>query len=74
MLKPLVKWAGGKRQLLSELVDRLPKKWETYYEPFVGGGALLIELYKRRMLKSAVISDLNEELINLYNVCQKLSS
>jgi len=68
MLKPLVKWAGGKRQLLSELVDRLPKKWETYYEPFVGGGALLIELYRRRMLKSAVISDLNGELINLYNV------
>ncbi len=68
MLKPLVKWAGGKRQLLLELVKRLPKKWETYYEPFVGGGALLIELYKRRMLKSAVISDLNEELINLYNV------
>ena len=67
MLKPLVKWAGGKRQLLLELVKRLPKKWETYYEPFVGGGALLIELY-RRMLKSAVISDLNEELINLYNV------
>ena len=68
MLKPLVKWAGGKRQLLLELVKRLPKKWETYYEPFVGGGALLIELYKRRMLKSAVISDLNEELINLYKV------
>ena len=68
MLKPLVKWAGGKRQLLSELLDRLPKKWETYYEPFVGGGALLIELYNKRMLKSAVISDLNEELINLYHV------
>ena len=68
MLKPLVKWAGGKRQILPELMKRLPKNWETYYEPFVGGGALLIELYKRRMLKSAVISDLNEELINLYNV------
>ena len=68
MLKPLVKWAGGKRQILSELMKRLPKNWETYYEPFVGGGALLVELYKRRMLKSAVISDLNEELINLYNV------
>jgi DNA adenine methylase len=68
MLKPLVKWAGGKRQLLPELIKRIPKKWETYYEPFVGGGALLVELYNRRKLKTAVISDLNEELINLYNV------
>jgi len=68
MLKPLVKWAGGKRQLLPELTKRLPEKWKTYYEPFVGGGALLIELYKKKMLKSAVISDLNEELINLYCV------
>jgi len=68
MLKPLVKWAGGKRQLLSELVKRLPENWKTYYEPFVGGGALLIELYRRKLLNSAVISDLNEELINLYNV------
>ncbi len=48
MLKPLVKWAGGKRQILSELMKRLPKNWETYYEPFVGGGALLIELYRKK--------------------------
>lgn len=68
MLKPLVKWAGGKRQLLPELVKRLPKKWGTYYEPFVGGGALLVELYKMRMLNSAIISDLNGELMNLYKV------
>ena len=44
MLKPLVKWAGGKRQILPELMKRLPKNWGTYYEPFVGGGALLVEL------------------------------
>ncbi|KUJ94434.1 MULTISPECIES: DNA adenine methylase [Archaeoglobus] len=68
MLKPLVKWAGGKRQLLPELIKRVPSNWDTYYEPFVGGGALLIELYNQRRLKSAVISDLNEELINLYKV------
>ena len=67
-LKPLVKWAGGKRQLLSKLIEKLPAKWKNYYEPFVGGGALLVELYNRNLLKKAIISDLNKDLINLYNV------
>lgn len=67
-IRPLVKWAGGKTQLLPELMKRIPISWRTYYEPFVGSGALLIELYNRGKLSSAVISDLNEELINLYRV------
>jgi len=67
---PFIKWAGGKRQLLVELDCRLPEFWDTYYEPFVGGGALLVHLENKGLLKKAVISDLNSELINLYRVVQ----
>ena len=59
---PVVKWAGGKRQLLSELKTRLPKKFNRYFEPFIGGGALFFELQP----KNGYISDINVELINLY--------
>ncbi len=60
--KPFVKWAGGKRQLLPILTKYIPPKFGTYIEPFVGGGALLFELCPAK----AVISDINEELINAY--------
>lgn len=61
-LKPFTKWTGGKRQLLPVLKTHLPKDFATYYEPFVGGGALFFEL----MPIKAVIGDLNEALINCY--------
>ncbi len=70
MIQPLVKWAGGKRQLLSELSSRLPPVWNTYYEPFVGGAALLTFLYNQQRIGRGVISDANPELINLYRVVQ----
>lgn len=69
---PFIKWAGGKRQLLAELDRRLPESWETYFEPFVGGGALLVHLENKGVLKKAVIADLNNELINLYRVVQDM--
>lgn len=62
--KPFVKWAGGKRQIIDKLLKYAPDEFNTYYEPFVGGGALLFELSP----KKAVINDLNKELINTYNV------
>jgi len=62
--KPFVKWAGGKSQLLDELVPRVPDSYGTYYEPFVGGGALFFALSPTR----AVLSDMNEELVNVYVV------
>ncbi|WAC04014.1 MAG: DNA adenine methylase [Methanoregula sp.] len=71
VLRPFVKWAGGKRQLLCEIGKRLPDSWNTYYEPFVGGGALLANLQNEKKISKAVISDLNSELINLYNVVKK---
>lgn len=68
MIAPLIKWAGGKRQLLHELDRRLPSRWNTYFEPFIGGGALLVDLENRGRLSHAVIADLNRELVNLYRV------
>lgn len=64
---PFVKWVGGKRQLMDQLVKRVPKDFGTYFEPFIGGGALLFELQPEK----AVISDLNAELINTYKVIKK---
>ncbi|WP_195989540.1 MULTISPECIES: DNA adenine methylase [Clostridium] len=61
---PVLKWVGGKRQLMSEIEKVLPKTYTTYYEPFIGGGAVLFELQPNK----AVINDVNGELINLYTV------
>ncbi|BBD73203.1 site-specific DNA-methyltransferase (adenine-specific) [Sulfodiicoccus acidiphilus] len=68
MLRPLLKWAGGKRWLVSFLIGTLPVKWAHYYEPFAGAAALLVEMWNRRLLGGATISDTNEELVNLYVV------
>ena len=62
--KPFVKWAGGKRQIMDKLMKYVPYEFDTYYEPFVGGGALLFELSP----KKAVINDSNKELMNVYEV------
>jgi len=61
-LHPVVKWAGGKTQLLPLLISKCPKKFNKYYEPFVGGGALLLALQPTH----AVINDKNKELIAVY--------
>jgi len=61
---PIVKWAGGKRQLISEILKNKPKNFKQYFEPFVGGGSLFFSLQADK----AYISDINEELINLYNI------
>jgi DNA adenine methylase len=59
---PFVKWAGGKRQLISQIRERMPKLYNDYYEPFVGGGAVTFEL----LPKGALINDINKALINSY--------
>jgi len=60
--KPFIKWVGGKRQLLPEIKHYLPKQFNQYFEPFIGGGALFFELNT----KHAVINDYNIELVNVY--------
>jgi len=68
--KPFVKWAGGKRQLIPELLKNIPKNFNNYFEPFLGGGALFFELYNHGILndKKIYLSDINKELINTYKV------
>ena len=61
-IAPFVKWAGGKRQLLSQIKERMPEKYNNYYEPFVGGGAVLFGLSPNH----ASINDINSALINTY--------
>jgi len=64
LARPFLKWAGGKRQLLHEIRKYVPREFGTYFEPFVGAGALLFDLRHPR----AVINDANEELVNCYRV------
>lgn len=59
---PFIKWVGGKRQLLNVLLENIPTHFNNYFEPFIGGGALLFALQP----KSAVINDLNQELVITY--------
>ena len=61
-MEPFVKWAGGKRQMLEALRIRMPDTWKHYYEPFVGGGALMFH----QKPACAFINDINRELIHTY--------
>lgn len=76
--KPFLKWAGGKGQLLSQLEQHLPddlkEKEFTYFEPFVGGGAMLFYMLQRfPNIKRAVINDINSYLITAYRVIRDSS-
>lgn len=63
-MQPFVKWAGGKRQFLKKIIDNTPKNFETYYEPFVGGGAVLFGLEHH----PSIINDINSHLIHAYKI------
>jgi len=65
--KPFVKWAGGKTQLLDSLTVMIPRRFNNYFEPFLGGGAMFFYLGSHKLIKKkALISDTNVELINAY--------
>jgi DNA adenine methylase len=64
LLQPFLKWAGGKRQLLSEIRKFYPRRYGIYFEPFVGAGAVLFDLQPRE----TVINDANGELVNVYRI------
>jgi DNA adenine methylase len=70
-IKPIVKWAGGKRQLLGVLEGHFPKQFGTYFEPFLGGAAVYFRLASTRPPFKAVLSDINKELIVTYNIVEK---
>ena len=63
-IAPFVKWAGGKRQLIPQIRERMPEQFNNYYEPFVGGGAVIFEL----LPGNALINDINRALINAYQM------
>lgn len=67
LVAPVLKWVGGKRQLLETFSPLLPKRITTYCEPFVGGGALLFHLQPN----TAYINDINPELIRVYTVIKE---
>lgn len=70
-VKPFLKWAGGKGQLLKEIEKYYPFENENitkYAEPFVGGGAVLFDILSKYDLKEIYISDINAELINTYRI------
>ena len=65
---PFVKWAGGKRQLIPQIRERMHEKYNDYYEPFVGGGAVIFDL----LPANALINDINKALINTYRtICNE---
>ena len=64
--KPFVKWAGGKRQLIPVLNNNLPKDFGTFFEPFLGGGAMLFHMIAKSPQQKCVVSDLNSDLILTY--------
>ena len=75
-VKPFIKWVGGKGQLLNSINNHYPKelkqgKINKYYEPFLGGGAVFFDIIKKYNIKTAYLSDLNEELILVYKVVQR---
>ena len=66
-LKPILKWVGGKRQLVPSLLPLMPKSFDLYCEPFLGGGALLFSIEPNK----AIVNDINPELISLYKVVKE---
>jgi len=72
-MKPLVKWVGGKTQILDEVLFRFPRVIQNYYEPFAGGGSVFLGLLSSeiRVTGRMYVSDINPVLINFYAVVQK---
>ena len=69
--KPFIKWAGGKSQLLDEIRKKYPPKIERYCEPFVGGGAVMLDVLANCKPREVMINDINKELVNTYKQVQR---
>lgn len=67
--KPFLRWAGGKRWLTNQIETIIPKNFNNYFEPFLGGASIYIHLKKNKLIKnSSYLSDANADLINAYNM------
>jgi len=65
-LKPLFIWAGGKTKVLKHYAPFMPTAFETYYEPFFGGGAMFVHVMNTYQPKNVVINDINSDVVNIY--------
>ncbi len=80
MTKPFIKWVGGKTQIINQIIEKIPNKINNYYEPFLGGGAVLIELMKQlnfgkiEISGNIFVSDINPILISTYKNIKKYSN
>lgn len=68
MADPFLRWVGGKTQLLKHILPRIPKTFDCYYEPFLGGGAVALAILKPIYSVPTILSDLNSELITTYTI------
>ncbi len=66
--RPFLKWAGGKAQLLSKLLEKMPEEFNAYHEPFMGGAAMFFALYRQGLVKGrqVYLSDANKELVDTF--------
>ena len=71
LAKPVIKWAGGKSRLVPLILERMPERFDVYFEPFVGGAAVFFALAREGRFKKAVLSDRNQELVNVYRALKK---
>lgn len=68
IFQPVIKWSGSKRSQSNELLSMFPNEFDTYYEPFVGGGSMLMALLRSdKSVKNYICSDINKDLIELWN-------
>ena len=71
MASPFLKWAGGKRQIMPELLSRFPldiNDYQYYVEPFLGGGSVMIEVLKNGFNGKIIAGDINSDIISCYRV------
>lgn len=80
LISPILKWAGGKTQIIKEVTDKFPLEFNNYYEAFIGGGSVflellkLIEVNKIKVNENIYLNDLNSDLINLYSIIKEDTS
>ena len=68
-----IRWAGGKTKLLDKLLELMPDKIDTYYEPFLGSGVVFINVLRTKNAKKSVINDINPTLVSLYEILKSSS-